>query len=1815
MNKRLSFLMLMLVATVLSCRQKKQSEPIAYTEAQAKVVSLVTNGEIQQSDAISIQFVDAQIEKAQVNTEADKALFKFSPSIKGKAVWKATNRLDFVPDEPLPFRKTYEGEFYLDKLNPAYADKKIKPLEFRFSIIGTEVAQFAGDLVLKNRNNPRILRYSGKLSFNQSVEPASLEKALELKLGSKSVKVELTPESGNRVFHFVSADMEREGSTKTGQLSIDKNNLGLPDDFVKTFDITPLELMKVVNIEKEENDKNPKIRIHFSDEFDPEQSLDGLIKTQPLTELKLSRIGSSLILDGAFSFGTTYQLTVSKGIRSRWGTETDKEFTQSITFNDIQPQLEFASDGVFLPDGNQFKLQFYTTNLQRVHIEVKKVYDNSLSEFIRTEQLNSTADRKAGFDAQYINRIGVIVHNETFEIGELKNKWLLSEVDLSELIKKNDKGLYLVRLNFNPRDMLVDVAQSGLRYIEENGQIFKPVFFSNIGLTCKKNESDYHIYATDIATAKPMTGVKVKLVSSYDEGETSAFTDNKGYALLSGRNYWSYYVVAEKGRDRSVIKFSDMEWNISGFDIGGTDEYQPHTKAYIYTERGVYRPGDEINVSVIARFVGKDFPQNHPLTLEMYNPQEKKVYEQTNRNNKDGFYNFTIPTKESDATGNYRVQFNIGNKSFSHTLKVETVVPYRLKIRIEPEQPKILWNQNTFNIGLVSTYLFGNPAAGLSAEMEAEVYSIRKTFKAYENFVFYNPTIDFQSITQKLFEGSLNAEGKHQVSWNLPDVSNAPSALRVRVTSKVLEKGGRPNENVSFIDYEPYANYVGLQPPKYSYVQAGSDIQIPAMLVSPDGKAVAGKSLTYRIYRNSEHWWWHYDGDRNLRFKSDKNTTLIKEGTISTGSTHTLVKFVPIDQGNYLIEVTDDKGTGHSSGVFVSAYRYGSSGGEDKNAGTLPLSSNKNKYFTGEQAVVQFPAPGEGLALVTIEKENEILYQQWHYPGTGEQMEVKLPITDKMVPNAYISVALIQPHAQTANDRPIRMFGILPIMVEREDSRHEIEIKTASQFRPKEPFEITLQTSDFKPTQFTIAVVDEGLLDITNFKTPNPWVYFFAKVRLKIRTFDLFSHVISANKGDVFKTFAIGGDMDYRESQLNPGKQKKRFKPVSLFQGPVETDANGKAVVKFDMPNYVGSVRIMVIGARKNSYARAEKTVPVKSELMVLPTLPRVIGPGESFTIPVSVFAMEKGIGAVNVTVDIEGPLQVQGSASQQLQFTDASDKDCFFTVKAKNEMGQGKITIKAASSKYKSDYVVDLFVRPSAPREYSSAEGSVEPGKAVLIEVPAKGITGTNRASITLSRYPGIDFSHRLKYLIHYPYGCIEQTTSAVFPQLFIRQFMDYPEAYAAEIDQNINAGLQNLRRFQIYSGALSYWPYAEEASEWGTLYAGHFMVEAKKLGYPVTGDLYDNWLNYTTRMARQGDGSLASRVYRVYILALAGSPVNSEMNLLKENKLREMDNTQLWQLAAAYHLSGMADKVDGIISKATFETKNYQEFSGSYGSGLRDKGMILDALVMMNRLEDAETLTHEVSKYISSSQWYSTQTIGYTLLGVGKYVTALQKGSEKSRLVGSITLADGTVVPFNTDKTFTHRITQGFGQPIRVLLDDVAGAKKVFTTLAWDGVPLESNISDAQENLSLKVKWLNESGETLDVNEIKQGTTFWGYFYVENTSDIDRVDEIALVQLLPSGWEIENTRLSGESMPDWSEAMNLNHADYTDIRDDRIMWFFDLYKNRYNDNERNKLEFMVKLNAVTVGEFDLPPTLVEAMYNGSFKATKTGTRVKVVK
>lgn len=1822
MKRNFIILLTILVFVFISCSSdsEEKKEKISYSEEISKLVSKVTGGPISSKDKISVSFNKAIITSDAEQTILDEEVFEIEPPIVGKTYWSGNKVLVFQPDEPMKFREKYKVSLDVHKLSDSFNNVIIDTLKFDFEILGRELDAFSGELTLKDKNNPSLLNYRGRIVFSEETDSELLKESISFREGSDDYLLEIFPEPDKKSFVFISQDIVRDNSTKDYRLIIGKEKLDLSEEFVKEFQVTPLDRLKIADVKLLEEGNNPKIRIEFSDEVDFDQNLSGLILVEDVPDIKIQKIGSSLILDGDFEFGGEYVVIVEGGLRSRWGTKTEEKYTQKVKFSDIKPQVKFASDGVFLPEGNQYKLQFYTANLKRVHIEVKKVYENNLNNFLRTEKLNSISSRKESFKESYINRVGVIIHNETFEISDQINNYLLSEIDLSDMVKRNDKGLYLVRLNFNPRDILVNIDKEIYRYIEEEGQIYKPIVFSNIGLTCKIADDDYHVFATDITTGKPLSnvGLKIKyMYDSYDEFVAQGRTNEEGFATLNVGRYGDYrlFLEAEYNDQRGVIKFNEMEWNISGFDISGVEENKEGSKAFIYTERGVYRPGDEINLSAIIRHGNSGYPDDRPVTIEIFNPQRKKVYELTNKTNKDGFYNFKIQTKESDQTGNWSAKFNIGNQEFNHTIKIETIVPYSLKVKIEPELKTLKWNHEKLNFDVVCNYLFGNPGAGLQTEVDLEINPINKGFPKYSKFNFTNPTLNFEQIQKNIFKGKLDENGKKNVSWPLPSFSGVPSALSIKLTATVFEKGGRPNKSWINIPIENYSHFVGIQPPKYSYVATGSDAEIPVILVDPNGKAVSGKTIKYKIYRNSKYWWWDYGKDRKLKFKTDINTSLIKEGELTSGTTHTNLNFVPIDQGSYLIEVSDESGTGHSSGIIISAYRWGGSPGGDKNAGTLALSSDKEKYYVGEEAVIQFPAPTDGSVLLTIEKGNSILEKKWHYPNGENEMVIKVPVTKEMAPNSYVTVSVIQPHSQTVNDRPIRTFGILPLMIEDRESKHFIDIQTASQFRPGEEFEVALQTSDRKRTQFTIAVVDEGLLDITQFRTPNAWSHFFKKIRLAVKTYDLFSHVIAANIGDVFKVFSIGGSMDYRESQLKPDKGKKRFKPVSLFKGPVTTDINGRAVVKFIMPEYVGSVRIMVIAARKNSYANAEKTVPVKTELIILPTLPRVVGPGEKFTIPITVFAMEDNIGNVSINVNTEGPLNVVGTKKQTLNFDKAADKDVYFDIGVLPEVGQSKVVITAKSNKYSASYNVDLMVRPSSARIYKSFDYKVEPGNGLDIDLPVEGLKGTNRATLTISNFPNINFGHRLKWLMRYPYGCIEQTTSSVFPQLYLKKFIKYPDAYSETIDNHINAGIERLRRFQISSGAFSYWPYGNEASHWGTLYGGHFMVEAKKLGYHVAEDLYQNWLTFTKREARNHSGELMYRVYRSYILAQDGNAELSEMNALKESQLNNMSNVQKWLVAAAYKLAALPDEANSITKSLGTETENYTDFSGTYGSGLRDKAMILDALVILEKFDLADELTREIALEVATRDWYSTQTIGYSLLAVGKYMQLVMGDNKTQKIKGSIKYADGSSEQFESDKSLDIEISNGFGKPINVFVDEETTSENIYLTLHWDGVPLKSTVIDENKNIKLDAGWYDEDGKSIDPSELRQGTTFYGKFTVTNISNLDRIDEVALVQVLPSGWEIVNTRLLNESLPLWTESFILSEEEYLDIRDDRIMWFFDLYQRKVNNKSVKELDFVVKLNAVTVGEFDLPGTITEAMYNNNYRASKAGKKVKVIK
>jgi len=897
--------------------------------------------------------------------------------------------------------------------------------------------------------------------------------------------------------------------------------------------------------------------------------------------------------------------------------------------------------------------------------------------------------------------------------------------------------------------------------------------------------------------------------------------------------------------------------------------------------------------------------------------------------------------------------------------------------------------------------------------------------------------------------------------------------------------------------------------------------------------------------------------------------------------------------------------------MFFSAYQYGGASGGDMNEGSLALRTDKAKYSSSETAKVRLPNPKSGNILVTVEKGSDMLSWFWLDPSKSREDElvIDIPLNKSMLPNVYVTVSVIQPHNQTVNDRPIRMFGIVPIIVEDSDTKIIFNIDAPEVLVPNKEFTINISTQKPEKVQFTIAVVDEGLLSLTQFQTPRPWNEFFKKVGLFVESFDIFGHVISANKGDIFQTFSIGGDleMDYRESQLDPVEGKKRFKPVSMFRGPLMTDERGRASVRFMMPEYNGAVRIMVVGMKGGTFGNADKTIPVRSDIIMQPAIPRILNPGDEFLLPVALFKMAPTVKNAQFTLSTVGPLEIIGERTISVDFSQKDEADITYKIRVKEAIGQAKIIIEGVSGNIAVRSETDIQVVPTSPRLYDKLTEKAGKGQTIRMMVPKVGLDGTNYATLDLNLFPDMDFDHRLRWLIAYPYGCLEQTTSSVFPQLYLKRMGYFRADEIEEIDRNINAGISMLQQFMLGNGGFAYWPGNTTESEWGTNYAVHFLTEARKMGYAVPDYMYDNAIRKLNNDARQHLGKLPTRVNRTLILSLAGESPMAEMNLLMENEIEKMSSSEKWMLATAYHLSGAESVRDQVIAKAGTETADYEPFSYNYGSKYRDDAIILYCATIMGQLNTAELLARSVASTLSGKEYLSTQSSGYMLLALGRYFEAAGiSAAGGQKIAGAVTLGNGKKIDFNEDGRIKIPIRDNFNQEIQISISNETTVDNIFASLSWNGVPLKDEAKPSQKNLNLQVTWFDEDGKVINPQSLKQGTTFYGKFSVKNTTPLSRVSDVALVQIIPSGWQIENIRLSEALLPGWTSGWALNRETYLDIRDDRVMWFFDLLNDR-------TLDFVVKLNCVSAGEFWLPATLVEAMYNNDYRATTEGKKVYV--
>ena len=1842
MNRPLSlssFLLLLLTFGLWSCtdsEQKPEMDP-----AFGEFISAYTSGVISSRDAVLIQLANPYKGELRSSEALPSNLLTFKPKLEGQLFWLDRQNLKFIPASPMPAGQIYNARFQLSQL--VETPSRLEEFRFQFQIIEQGLSVFTDGLEIEDLSDLSRMKLRGLLAFSDQIELETISKAFKAEQNGKELKV-IIQHSIDRKFEFIIDDIDRGENRSQLVLSW---NISLNPESIQgseTYDIPSLSDFEVTKVQVE-NGADPFVKVSFSDPI-LENSVDGMVSIEDVTDLKYKVESNQIFIYPGSRLQGARLLTIAAEIKNLAGKPMGKEYSESLLFELEKPNVRIVGNKNIIPSQEEGLLfPFEAVSLKGVDIFITKVFNNNILQY-----LQSNDDYN---DHYYLNRVGRHIYRKHIDLrkANVSNPytWQRYHIDLSEIIKADPGAYYEVDIRFSQSDALytcdeTDANKQSLQEIREgwisDGEYFvddywnhyeynweeyenpcnaayygpyknrarKMVMATNLGLTAKMGGDDkLFVAVTDLKTAESVAGATIKVYDFQQQLIKETQTNSDGFAEVSCDREPFVVLASSTEQGKTYLKVNEGNaLSLSKFEVSG-GRVQEGLKGFIYGERGVWRPGDSLYLSFILEDEKKVLPANHPVKMLMRNPMGQLVASQIKTSSVDGFYDFRTATDTEAPTGEYQMQVSVGNRVYSKMIRIETVKPNRLKI--EFDFGETLPGAKELQGKLRAQWLHGAIASKLKADVEMSLRPKSTRFEKFPNYHFDNSIKgDYQSSEMQVFNGTLNTEGSANIKIDMKAYKEgAPGMLSASFNTKVYEPGGNFSVDYHSIDYAPYERFAGMRLPESNLWGNALETEVKHSIelasVKANGKAGDAKSLKVIVYKINRRWWYdRYDGaEYNYLNSSDYAEIISEEIALTKGKGSFPIQIENQHYGRYLIHVEDPE-TGHSSAQFVyfDWPYWMRANRQDSEASTLlGMSSDKESYAVGEKVKLSFPSPEKGRALVCLENGTRILDNFWVETEAGET-QIEIPLSAGMAPNVYAHISLIQPHAQTENDRPIRMFGILPILVEDPDTKLIPLIQTDEVFRPESETSITISEENGKAMTYTLAIVDEGLLSLTRFKTPDPWNHFYAREALGVRTWDMYDQVIGAFTSGMTQALGIGGD----DEALDPGKQKAmRFKPMVHFLGPFELSKGKKNSHTIAIPNYVGAVRVMVVAGKNQAYGNAAKEVPVRSPVMVLGTLPRVLGPKESVRLPVNVFANEADVKTVKLSIKTNGPVKVVGKANTTLQFDKPGEGLAYFDLATEIETGVGKITIEAKSGKHRATYEVEIDVMARNPLYTIVKDTVLESGEVWNRSFEYFGLKGSNRAFVEASKLPAINLEARLSFLIGYPHGCIEQITSTVFPQIYLNKMIDLTAEQRIEIDRNVKVVLNQYRNYQISSGALAYWPGSNHSSDWGTNYAGHFMLEAEALGYVIPAGLKSQWLQYQTNASRQwGRGDHKNyaynqriQAYRLYTLAKAGKAEFGAMNALKAQG--NLDVSARWILAQAYIDAGQKEVASSLIKEAVRTIPSYTELTYSYGSNVRDEGFVLRVLVDLGLKTDAAKLAQGLAKELGSKRWYSTQTVAFSLGALSYYMG----GNTKDQGLKLELKHNGKNKAIKTAKSLVQEKLANKEMKTSFQLKNISD-QSIYTRLLVSGRPVEGKEKRIAQNLRMEVKYFDNNNKPMDVSKLKMGTDFIAEISIVNPGQRGYYNEMALTQIFPSGWEIMNPRMMGNGNSGNSQAT------YQDVRDDRVMTYFNIGSGNTN-------VYRIRLNATYEGRFYLPAVHCSAMYDDDIKAVEPGKWVEVTK
>lgn len=1830
---------------VSSCKRTKQIEP--FNSALVPYISHYTAGVISKKSSISIRFAVPVGDRSIEGEELGK-LFDFEPEVKGNAFWEDDRTLIFQPDADLKPGEIYSGEFDLSALMEV--PDSLKTFKFGFQILRPDFEWGSVQLTANPDNQMQWYKLKGTLLSADEEDIDDLKDLVTIESPFGELDLKWYSSSEPRRYEFTIDSLQRKEQAYELKLKVNKSKSGTKRLNDRVEEMSALKDFRFLGYEHTTG--QDYLLLKFSDPIDKEQNLTGLITLENAPNPSFEISNTSIKVYPKRDIYGAKKLRVFPGIKNILGYKFQESKEVEVVFKNEKPQVELIGEGHIIPSGEELLLPFKAISLNAVDVKVVRIAENNILQFLQNNSFNS--DRE-------IYRVGEVISEKKFLLtpeGDITD-WNTYSLDLADMVKTDPGAIYRVYLSFqkdysvygcsadesstdddddeywyydddyyydyggryerpydrsdyyfnyprgyrwNQRDNPCHVS-----YYISNRFVTRNILSTNLGLIVKEDrDHNFHVTVNDLHSTAPISGADVVLYNYQMRPLASIKTNGEGLGEVKVKER-PFFVVATKGKAANYVKLeSGAALSLGNFKVAGA-QIKDGMKGFLYGDRGVWRPGDSLYLNFILQSEN-ELPKSHPVRFELRDPNGAVVERQVNSSPTGRIYDFRTATQPTAITGTYHATVSVGASRFERNIKIETVKPNRLNIDLKFEDEIIQVRDNKLKGDIKVQWLTGIDASEVEVDVKAKFNPLTNPFEGMEGFVFKDPVRTINTEEQEFFSGVTDALGDLPMEADMSLAAKAPGLLHSRFLVNAFEGGG--DISIEFFDQtiSPFDRYVGVQVPRpdgHRYLHTGVDHKIRIKLVDANGKKRDASKLHVKAYKVDWHWWYQTNRNNLAKYITNEATYMVDEKVLSTTNGEAVYTFRINEPawGRYLIRVCDEEG-GHCGGDFAYVdWPYGRdrrSTGSD-GADQLVFDVDKESYEVGDEVVATIPAAKGSRLFVTTETGSNILNKDWVTVG-DESVTYRFKATADMAPTAYLSVWMLQPYIHEGNDRPMRLYGVVPINVKDPETELEPIISAADSWMPETEVEVGVREKTGRKMDYSIAIVDEGLLNLTQFKTPDPWSHFYAKEALGIKTWDIYDAVMGAYGGRLEQIFAMGGDGEISKKDLN---NMNRFKPMVRFLGPFTLQPGATDKHKVDIPNYIGSVRVMVVSADKAvAYGNAEKKVTVKKPLMVLSTLPRILNPGDEITLPVTVFAMEDDVKNVKVKLELDGKLEAVGASNSRVTFSATGEKVVDFKLKVKNEVGTAKVKVSVEGAGHTAYTETSLNVRYPNPVISERTFFNLGAGRDTTIPYKPVGLDHTNTLKIEGMTMPQVNLNGRLKYLMGYPHGCSEQILSRVFPLLYLDGVMDLDQNAKATRSQNLKIAIQSIYERQTKSGGIKYWPGNMESNAYITSYGGHFILEAERLGYQVPEGMISRWKKYQRKQARDWKEVRSGvrryvyndfeQAYRLYTLALAGEPEIGAMNRLRE--LGTLSPETQIQLAGAYLLIGEKTTASELLVKSENRESYYRRY-WYYGSYLRANALKLDVLYHLGQKRDALKEARKIAKSLNSSNWYSTHDLAMSL----RSILATYGDENAGKPMQWDCELHGQKKTVNTSKTLAEVTLSSVDESGMITIHN-QGKTDVNLSVVSSGIPLSKIIPAESKDVDLKISYFSPDGSTLDVSELRQGQDFFAEVHVTRTSSKDGYENMALTQVFPSGWEIMNSRITE------TESEKVSRIDYQDIRDDRIMSYFNM---RY----QKEITFKVKLNATYAGSYFLPPAQVEDMYDNETMARTSGQWIKVVR